>query len=185
MWPTGASSFKEAVIIETEVYHTLKCPRCTRVCAKPKEYTHGCSRGTVRTSAMLIAAAGVRRTAVNKNLTPITSTDPTDRCSSEVYLSLYGMCGYAAGVASKTMLRLMRRTDPLLAEKEGSPKLKDRLAPRRLSGKSRRGSADEEQRKFDVVTECHGTRIRSPTARSQRTAVPMLKLQELVGTRPN
>ena len=83
------------------------------------------------------------------------------------------------------MLRLMRRTGPLQAEKELSPKLMDRLAPRRSSGKSRRGSADEEQRKFDVVMECHGIRIRSRTARSQRTAVPMLKLQELVRTRPN
>ena len=36
MWPTGASSFKEAMIIGTEVYHTLECPHCTRVCAKPK-----------------------------------------------------------------------------------------------------------------------------------------------------
>ena len=42
MWPSGAA------IIGTEVYHTLKCPSCTRVCAKPKEYTHVCSRGTLR-----------------------------------------------------------------------------------------------------------------------------------------
>ena len=49
MWPTGASSLKEAMIIGTEIYHTLKCPHCTLVCAKPKEYTHVSSRGTVRT----------------------------------------------------------------------------------------------------------------------------------------
>ena len=49
MRPTRASSFGEAVIIGTEVYNTLKCPRCTRVCAKPKEHAHVSSRGRLRT----------------------------------------------------------------------------------------------------------------------------------------
>ena len=68
-----------------------------------------------------------------------------------------------------------RRTGPLQAEKELSPKLKDRFAPRRSSGKSRRASAAEGHTVFDATTECHGNRIRSPTARSQRTAVRTLK----------
>ena len=122
-------------------------------------------------------------TAVNKSLTTTTSTDPSDRCSSEVSLSLYGMCGPAPRLASETMVRLMRRTDPLWAENELSPKLKDRLAPRRSKEKSRRVSADEEQRNFDVAMDCHGNRIRSPTTRTQRTPVSMLKLLER--TRPS
>ena len=63
---------------------------------------------------------------MNKSLTTITSTDPTESCASE------------------THCRQRQSCHP------------NRLAPRRSSGKSRRGSADEEQRKFDVVMECHG-----------------------------
>ena len=75
----------------------------------------------------------------------------------------------------QVLRRRDRRTDPLWAEKELSPKLKDRFALRRSSGKSRRGSAHDEQRVFDVAMECFGNRIRVPTARSQRTAMPVLK----------
>ena len=49
MWLTGATSFEETMIIGTQIYLTLRCPHCTRVCAKPKDHTHVSSRGTVRT----------------------------------------------------------------------------------------------------------------------------------------
>ena len=86
------------------------------------------------TSAMLIAAAGVRRNRREQEL-DYNHEHRAQRTAvrlRSVYLSLYGMRGSAPRLASKTMVSLMRRTDALWAQKELSPEVEGQVGSQEL-----------------------------------------------------
>ena len=138
---------------------------------------------------MLFATAGVMRNHSEQELDyhhkhgpNIELAGPLSRLRS-LSLPLSARCvRFCALLTTETMDRLIRlrlqqvirrrdrRTDPLWAEEEPSPKLK--VCSQALVW--------EEQKRFcarrtEGARCCHGNRTRSPTARSQRTTVPILK----------